>query len=227
MWQLLRDQASLLPAAREDERRLTAVLSERRTRSQAYFSSAAGQWDRIRRELFGDHAHYQALLSLLDSELVVGDLGTGTGHIAALLAPVVKQVIAVDDSAPMLAAARRRLRGMRNVELRRGDLNALPVGDGELDAAVLFLVLAYIEEPTVALAQVRRVVPPRGRVLVVDMLPHERDDIAREMGHVWRGFSDIQIRKWAEQAGFQETSIRPLPADPEARGPSLFAAVLT
>jgi ArsR family transcriptional regulator len=227
MWNVLREQTSSLPAAREDARRLSAVLSERRTKSQAYFSSAAGHWDRIRRELFGDHAHYLALLSLLDSEIVVGDLGTGTGHIAELLAPVVKRVIAVDDSAAMLTAARRRLRGMSNVEIRRGDLAALPVADGELDAAVLFLVLAYIEEPMVALSQVRRVVPPRGRVLVVDMLPHEREDIAREMGHVWRGFSEAQIRSWAEPAGFEDVHVRPLPADPSARGPSLFAAVLT
>jgi ArsR family transcriptional regulator len=226
LWAVLREQASELPAAREDARRLTRVLSARKTRSQEYFSSAAGHWDRIRRELFGESSHLHALLALLDRSMTVGDLGAGTGIVSQALAPFVRRVIAVDDSTAMLAAARKRLGSVHNVELRRGDLLDLPIADADLDLAVLFLVLAFVDEPGKALAEVRRVLRPGGRALVVDMFPHDREDIAREMGHVWRGFSAEQVNRWSADAGFGNADFITVPADPSARGPSLFVAVL-
>ena len=98
-------------AATQDHHRLQGVLAERRTKSQEFFSSAAGQWDRLREELFGPTFHLQALLGLIAIDWVVGDLGGGTGAVAAALAPFVARVIAVDNSAAMLQAARRRLHG--------------------------------------------------------------------------------------------------------------------
>ena len=66
---------------------------------------------------------------------------------------------------------------------------------------------------------------PGGRVLVVDMLPHERQEYQQQMGHVWLGFSEKQIGKLLADAGFSDFRMRPLPADPDAKGPALFAAV--
>src|SRR5690606_26800361 len=48
LWQVVRDQLASLPEAAQDEARAVQVLSERRTRSQEFFSSAAGQWDALR-----------------------------------------------------------------------------------------------------------------------------------------------------------------------------------
>jgi ArsR family transcriptional regulator len=62
-------------------------------------------------------------------------------------------------------------------------------------------------------------------VLVVDMLPHDRQEYQQQMGHVWLGFSDKQITRFLTGAGFRDVRVRPLPADPEAKGPALFAAV--
>ncbi len=92
----------------------------------------------------------------------MGDLGCGTGQVAESLAPFVRQVIAVDDSPAMLAAARKALRP-GHVDVRSGDLAALPVADGEMDAAVLFLVLHHIVEPAQIVAEVARVLRPGGR----------------------------------------------------------------
>jgi DNA-binding transcriptional ArsR family regulator len=130
LWLLVRDQVSGSRAAVQDHHRLQGVLADRRTRSQEFFSTTAGQWDRMRDELFGPTFHLQALLGLLDERWTVGDLGAGTGAVSAALAPFVSRVIAVDNSAAMLQAARRRLQGFRNVELRRGDLEQLPIDDG-------------------------------------------------------------------------------------------------
>ena len=226
LWSVLREQTGELPAAKEDARRLASVLSERRTRSQLYFSSAAGQWDKIRHELFGENTHLTAMLSLLDPEMTVGDLGTGTGLVAHTLAPFVRRIIAIDDSAAMLNAARKRLSGIENVELRRGNIEALPIADCEVDLAVLLLVLPFVDDPLVPLREARRIVRDSGRVLIVDMVPHDREDIAREMGHIWRGFSEETVRGWGEASGFDTVTYRTIPPDPAARGPSLFAAVM-
>src|SRR3954452_13638844 len=122
LWLLVREQVGSSPAAAQDQRRLQAVLAERRTKSQEFFSSSAGQWDRVRDDLFGDRFHLAALAALADAAWTVGDLGCGTGQVSASIAPFVEKVIAVDTSAAMLQAAKKRLQGADNLDLRRGEL---------------------------------------------------------------------------------------------------------
>src|SRR5690606_1957796 len=188
LWQLVREQVSGLAAADQDAQRVRSVLAERRSRSQEFFSTAAGEWDRLRGELFGRRVDLLALLGLLDERWVVGDLGCGTGQVSEALAPFVRRVIAVDESPEMLSAARRRLEEDPRGEERRGALEELPVGEARLAAAVVFLVLHYVEEPARALAEVARVLRPGGRALLVDMTPHDREEYRQQMGHVWSGF---------------------------------------
>src|SRR5258707_8011277 len=195
LWLLVREHVGSSPAAAQDQRRLQAALAERRTKSQEFFSSSAGQWDRMRDELFGDRSHLAALAALAEVTWTVGDLGCGTGQVSASLAPFVGRVIAVDASAAMLQAAKKRLHGFDNVDLRRGDLEALPIDKGQLDAATMMLVLHHVPEPPRALAEVARVLKPGGRLIMVDMLPHDRESYRQQMGHVWLGFSDEQIRQ--------------------------------
>jgi ubiquinone/menaquinone biosynthesis C-methylase UbiE len=224
LWALVREQVGPTPAALNDQRRAQAVLAERRAKSQEFFSSSAGQWDRLRDELFGERFHLAALPAFADSEWTVGDLGCGTGQLTAALAPFVRHVIAVDASAAMLQAAKKRLHGFENVELRRGDLEALPIDDGRLDAATLGLVLHHLPEPDRALADVARVLKPRGRLLIVDMLPHDRESYRQQMGHVWLGFSDEHVRRILDESGFGDVRIVPLSPDPKSKGPGLFVA---
>jgi ubiquinone/menaquinone biosynthesis C-methylase UbiE len=224
LWQLVREQVAALPAAAQDAQRLRSVLAQRTTRSREFFSSAAGQWDRMRAELFGERTDLLGLLALLGGEWVVGDLGCGTGRLAGVVAPFVRRVVAVDSSPAMLEAARARLAGAANVEVRAGELEALPLADGELDAAVLSLVLNYVAEPHAALAEAARVLRPRGRLVAVDMTPHDRADLRDGMGQLWQGFSREQVAGWMESAGLSELRYVPLPADPAAKGPALFAA---
>lgn len=224
LWSIVREQVSAAPTAQNDSQRLRSVLAERRSASQEFFSTAAGQWDRLRGELFGTRADLVGLLGLLDETWVLADLGCGTGQVSEMLAPFVAHVIAVDESAPMLTAARKRLKRHDNVSVREGDLGALPIDDESLDAALLFLVLHYTADPAEVLAEVHRVLKPDARVLVVDMMPHERSEFRSIMGHVWQGFAADELSRWAEQAGLRDLHYHPLPADPVAKGPTLFAA---
>jgi ArsR family transcriptional regulator len=227
LWTLVREQVGATPAAGHDQRRLQSALAERRTKSQEFFSSSAGHWDRLRDELFGDRFHLAAFAAWAEAEWVVGDLGCGTGQVAAALAPFVSRVVAVDGSPAMLQAARKRLQGVDNVELRRGDLEDLPIDDGLLDAATVMLVLHHVPEPSKALAEIGRVLKPHGRMLLVDMLPHDREHYRQQMGHAWLGFSDAHVQALFDEAGLDLIRIVPLPPDAKARGPALFVATGT
>ena len=224
LWHLVRDQVGATPSARQDLVRAERVLHERRTTSQAFFSSRAGQWDRVRTELYGARADLAPLVALLDPAATVGDLGCGSGQTSAAVAPFVGRVIAIDESSAMLAAARKRIGHHENVELRSGRLEDLPVDDGALDVAVLSLVLHFVVDPAAVLSEAARALRPGGRLLVVDMVPHEREEYRVTMGHLWLGFEPVQIAGWLETAGFTDVRVVPLPPDPQAKGPGLFTA---
>jgi ArsR family transcriptional regulator len=227
LWTLLRDQVGNTSAAEQDARRLQAVLSGRQAKSREFFESAAGQWDKLRDELFGRASYLQALPALLDPRSIAGDLGCGTGQVASALAPFVDRVIAVDRSGDMLQAARRRLRDCANVEVRRGDLEALPLADGELTAATLMLVLHHVPGPAEVLQEAARALRAGGRLVICDMQPHDREEYRQQMGHVWLGFGQEQITTLLHDAGFDGIRVVPMPTSTDAKGPALFVASAT
>ncbi len=227
LWTVVREDAERTPAAEQDRARQVSIIADRRRRSREYFSSVAGQWDEVRGDLFGSQVDLQLALAMLDPSATVGDLGCGSGHLAQLLAPHVARVIAVDASAEMLATARERLSEMSNVEVRMSDLERLPIESGSLDIGICSLVLHYVADPARVLAEAYRAITPGGRLIVIDMTPHDREDLRHAMGHAWTGFSEQQIRAWLGEVGFSSIQWRPLPADPAARGPGLFVAHAT
>ena len=224
LWSLLREQAGENGQAQSDDQRLERVLSARQTRSQAFFATSAGQWDKLRGELFGPGLEVPLLAGLLDESWTIGDLGCGTGGLLEALSPFVAKVVGVDDSSAMLAAARKRTARLPNVRLERGAMESLPLDDACLDAAFLVLVLHHLPEPARALAEAARVLAPGGRLVVMDMQPHDRAEYRGQMGHVWLGFEPAQMERWLAEAGFEAARVRALPPAPTVKGPPLFAA---
>lgn len=224
LWTLVRASVSDTPSAVQDEARITAVLTARRTRSEAFFANASAEWDALRTSMFGAGADISAALALLDPRWVVGDLGCGTGGLSAALAPHVAQVHAVDASPAMLEAARTRLNTISNVTVHEGALETLPLPNASLDVAVLSLVLHHVAEPARALREVRRVLRPNGRLLIADMRAHAHEEYQQHMGHVWLGFDEPVLRSWLNAEGFSCTRYTLLPVDPDAKGPPMFAA---
>lgn len=224
IWDVTRGELAGRAGTAEDARRLSQVLAGRSRTSRQFFATAAGEWDQLREELFGTQFTAPALLGLLPDSWIVADLGCGTGQLLPVLSPLVARVVGVDASDEMLAAARARAASLPNVELRRGSLEALPLPDGAVDAAVMMLVLHHLPSPGRALAEARRILKPGGRLLVVDMAPHEREEYRQRMGHVWLGFSEEQMRRLVEQSGLVLRRLTPLAPDPDSRGPTLFTA---
>lgn len=225
LWLLAREQTDGWATLKQDDLRLTRVLREREVDgSQAFFAGAAGEWDKLRRELYGDAFTSDAMLSLLPGNLVVADLGCGTGEIAAALAPHVKQVIAVDNSPAMLKAARKNAGEFANIELRRGEMTALPIDDASCDAALVLLVLSYVPNPAGALGEISRILKPGGKAVIVDLLPHDRDDFRRRMGQQRLGFERGDLEQLLTTASLLSATIRPLQSQPNVKGPALFVA---
>ncbi len=224
LWTVVRAQVGGAVGSAQDARRAERVLAKRRDKAQVFFYDSAETWDRLRTEMIGARTDLLALLDLLDDTWVVGDLGCGAGHITDALAPCVRRVIAIDESEPMLAVARTRLAAHENVELREGTIERLPIDDHTLDAAVLFLVAHFISDPMRAMAEIARVLVPGGRLLIVDLVAHDRIDYVVQLGHVWQGFDGEQVKDWLSHAGFTTCRYRALPVDPDAMGPALFVA---
>jgi len=223
LWELTRQEMAATHAAHGDQSRLVSVLARQRSRSQQFFANEGETWDALRAEQFGSTFSLQALVGLLDPDAVFGDLGCGTGPLCEIVAPCVGRVIGVDNSATMLRLARQRLRAHPHVDLRRGQLEELPIEPATLDVATLMLVLHHLQEPQRAIEEAARCLKPGGRLLIVDMLPHDRVHYRQQMGHVWLGFAEETLRGFVESAGFGNLRVRPLPPDPEVRGPNLFA----
>ena len=224
LWLLAREQTEGWPTVRQDQLRLDQRLADRHTDASEFFAGAAAEWDRLRAELYGRTFTHAAALALLSPDLVVADLGCGTASVAAQLAPYVGKVIGVDNSAAMLKAARKRTAGTNNVDLRRGDLESLPVDNASCDAALLLLALTYVEDPALALAEVKRILKPGGRAVVVDLLPHDRDDFRRQMGQRHAGFDPENLESMMRSAGLSPITTNPLPPEPGVKGPALFLA---
>ncbi|MEL6330583.1 MAG: metalloregulator ArsR/SmtB family transcription factor [Planctomycetota bacterium] len=227
LWAAVHAQFGSSATLQEDDRRLRDVLASRRTDSLAFFGRVAGEWDQYRRELFGERFDAAALLGLLPPSWTVADLGCGTGDLSEALAPRVDRVIAVDMSEPMLNAARRRLSGATNIEFREGALGRLPLEDRSIDAACCSLVLHHIADPQRAMSDIARVLRPEnggGVLLVIDMLPHDRQEFRRTMGHEHLGFGAEEIDRLFIGSGFRPARFVELRAEPGSKGPGLFAA---
>ena len=203
LWLLAREQTDAWPTAKQDQLRLQRRLSQRKLDSQSFFAGAAGEWDRLRGELYGQRFSTAAMLAApFPGDKVIADLGCGSGNLAAELAGSVKQVIGVDNSAAMLKAAKRRTAGLANVDLRKGELSAVPIESSACDAALLVLALTYVSEPQLVVSEMGRILKPGGRGVIVDLLPHDREDFRRQMGQTSLGFEPAGIERMMNDAGF-------------------------
>jgi ArsR family transcriptional regulator len=224
LWSVAKNHCLPETTSEQDDARLEQVLDSRRSKTQTFFSTAAGRWDRLRNELFGSRLDAWAIAAALNRSWTVGDLGCGTGTISQTLAPWVHRVIAVDASAAMIQSARKRLKDASNVEIRKGELTTLPIDDESLDLAMMGLVLPYLAEPQRVFREAARASRIDGRLVVLDMLAHDRTEYREELGHIWMGFSKAQISEWLTAAGWMLESFVTIPVEPEVKGTPVFVA---
>ncbi len=223
LWHWVRMQADS-PTTSLDQQRLEQVVASR-MRGEAFFASAADQWDNLRTELFGKQVDAFVLAATLPATATVGELGCGSAPLSQLVAPYVKRVYAVDNSTAMLSAAKQRVGELENVSIIESSLTDLDIASNTLDAAWLTVVLPYLPSPADVLTEAARVLRPGASLVIVDLLPHERASYQQEMGHLRLGTSKTELSDWLADADLNLFDYRPLPPDPAAKGPALFSAV--
>ncbi|WP_087751339.1 class I SAM-dependent methyltransferase [Paraburkholderia caledonica] len=150
-------------------------------------------------------------------DATVLDMGCGAGHASFAVAPHAKEVIAYDIAAPMLATVEgaAKDRGLANIRTQQGAAEKLPFADHTFDWVISRMSAHHWHDAAPALAEVRRVLKPGGRVLFIDIagIDHplldthiQAIELLRDGSHI----RDYRADEWIalfEAAGFK-ASIR-------------------
>jgi len=210
MLTLLRQAAAEIPEAEQDSEALRLALRRRQDKMRAYFDELAGKFGRNYVPGRSWQGLAETLLTLMPP-MVIADLGAGEGTFSQLLARRSKKVIAVDNSDKMIEYGRELAskHGVKNLEYRKGDLEAVPIKDATIDLAFFSQALHHAQHPKQAVAEAMRILKPGGRIVVLDLLRHNYEE-AREMyADLWLGFTEVELTRFLSQAGFKnvETSV--------------------
>jgi SAM-dependent methyltransferase len=224
---LARDLIARLPSddtiLESDRRQAARVLAERARIASESFRSKGADWDEMRALELPALAVESALLNLVpeDTPGRLLDIGTGTGRVLELLGPRIRQGLGVDASKAMLALARARLASpdLAHCAVRLADMYRLPLADGSFDTAVLQMVLHYAEDPAGVVAEAARVLRPGGRLIVIDLAAHTREDMTTKRAHRWPGFSDAAIHQLLTDANLMPGGLMPGGLPPGAPDP--------
>jgi len=201
-----------------DAARLAAINAERADEAARYFAAHAADWEKLRALHVPvarvDAAILKALGDRKPGRLV--DLGSGTGTMLRLFAGKADHMIGIDRSPEMLRYARAMLvdEGIANAELRQGDINGLDLPAGSADTVILHQVLHYAQHPAAFIAEAGRLLAPDGRLLVVDVARHHREDLRKDHAHARLGFADEEVLSWFKAAGLWGEAVDHLDGGP-------------
>lgn len=199
------------PQLKGDLARLEAIKHEHATAAAEYFRGRATEWDLVQNLYAGDRRVESALLKSIGEAPVCDllDLGTGTGLVLKLLAGRVQRGLGIDASREMLAVARANLESanLRHCRVRQGDIYRLGLSDACMDLVTLHHVLHFLDEPMLALQEAARVLRPEGRLIIVDLAPHQVESLRTEHAHRRLGLSNTEVHGWCETAGLENVRI--------------------
>jgi len=198
----------------EDISRAARVIEERKRHTLQFFDHIAPRWDLFKGEIIGDFDLNRAIFQDVGTYAVGVDLGCGTGDLLDVMRGHAKKVIGVDSSPRMLEEARKRFSDRGGaIEVRLGEIEHLPLSDGEADLAVISLVLQYLTRPEAAIAEVSRALKKGGRFILADFEKHNQEMLREKYGARWLGFSRNGLERWLEGSGFSLERVDPYPLD--------------
>ncbi|MGF1606237.1 MAG: ArsR/SmtB family transcription factor [Rhodothalassiaceae bacterium] len=200
------------PELQRDLERLADVRAQRAKEAQDYFARHAADWNHIRSLYVPEEKVEAALLAQSQGARSILDVGTGTGRILEIMAPLVERGLGIDLSPDMLSIARTKLadEAFRHCQVRLGDMYDLPVDNSTQDLVVFHQVLHFSDDPALALREAARVLTPGGQCLIVDFAPHDKEFLREQHAHRRLGFASAEIRQWAEAAALELVDEKPL-----------------
>lgn len=206
LFKLLQARLGDLPEAKKDRERLEECRRRRFQRSRNYFETVAGDWERIRKSYFDDRVASIVIEKLLPRNLVLADIGCGTGSLTFELARFAHKVIGVDLSQEMLRRAKAvaREKQAQNTEFRVGDALELPLESRSVDAAFCVMVLHFLSDPQRAVSELCRITHAGGSLILLDLVGHRQEWMQEQMAHRWLGFERSSIEGWFRNTGVTE-----------------------
>jgi len=186
---------------RDDERRLPGVLAKR-ARAEGWADSVAGDMERH----YSPGRTWETLARGMTQLVETGDVldvASGDGVLAELLAPRARSIACIDASQRVVDAARLRLKGFANVEVRVGDMHALDFPSARFDLVLLMHALTYSERPADVVAEAARVLRKGGRLLTATLGRHAHKTAVEPFEHRNLGFDVDELAGFARAAGLE------------------------
>jgi ubiquinone/menaquinone biosynthesis C-methylase UbiE len=173
-----------------------------------YFDAVAGQWDDLRSRMFSDDVRESALrIADVQAGRTAADLGAGTGFLTEGLLERGLHVIAVDHSSEMLEQMRRKFAESGRLQVRQGESEQLPIGDGAVDYVFANMYLHHVESPGEAIREMARVLKPSGTIVITDLDEHTHEFLRIEHHDRWLGFERDDVRRWFVEAGLNDVAV--------------------
>ena len=193
----------------KDLEKAAVLVKERRIKSTIFFNSIATEWNYLQREVLGDFDLNQAILDCIDTCHYAVDLGCGTGQLLLRLRQKAGFAVGIDSSRKMLDQAQKLFSNdNRNVELRLGELEHLPMGDSKADLAVISMVMHHLSDPEKVALEIFRILKKDGMFIIADFEKHTNEEMRKKYGDRWLGFSKEEIRTILNNSGFEEREIK-------------------
>ncbi len=187
------------PTLDGDRARLNALEVERRNGLAEY---APDDLDRF----YSPGRSWQSLAVGIAALLRLGDVldvGSGDGAAASAIAPYCRSLACIDANARMVELTRERLAAFAHADVREADVHELPFAASSFDTVMLFHTLTYAARPARALAECSRVLRPGGRLVVLCLDRHRRQDVTAKYGERHPGFAPRSVRRLLGDAGLR------------------------
>ncbi|HZA14366.1 MAG TPA: metalloregulator ArsR/SmtB family transcription factor [Myxococcaceae bacterium] len=154
---------------------------------------------------------WAAAISSLLPPLEVVDFGCGTGVLTVEIARWAKRVVAIDANSDVLAKAKERAQraGVGNVTFLREDLHRLSLPDGRKDLVVISQSLHHVEDPGTVLSEAGRILKGGGRLVLLELMPHDERWVRERLGHRHLGFDPEMLRGLLKDVGFGKVELIP------------------
>lgn len=175
--------------------------------SQEYFSTVAGDWDRLRAGFFPEAVRVKALaLAQVRAGGTAADLGAGTGFVTQALLDAGLNVFAVDQSPEMLAGLRAQHAAASQagrLTALAGEAHRLPLPDASVEYVFANMLLHHVDDPARAIAEMARILKPGGRLVLTDLDAHTHQFLLDEHHDRWPGFRREDVAAWLKAAGLE------------------------
>jgi ubiquinone/menaquinone biosynthesis C-methylase UbiE/DNA-binding transcriptional ArsR family regulator len=200
---LLRNATGEIPESEQDTEALELILAKRQDKMRSYFDGLAGRFGKEYVPGRSWKGLAEALLTVMPA-MAIADLGAGEGTFSQLLARNAERVIAVDSSEQMVkfGAELAQKHGVKNLEYRHGDMEALPIQDEDVELAFFSQSLHHAQHPQKAVDEAWRILKPGGRIAILDLNRHQFEEARELYADVWLGFTELELRQFLKKSGF-------------------------